>query len=236
MLLFLPTFDRSHDPVPAEGWRSPGEPYRLYPTLDAAEAAATAPDGHTGRVLVLDPDRLGSGAQATPPAVAEVPRAAVLNVDPNGDYWRPAPVAAGGGYVVRRGEPAAGGAGGVELLLIFRRGAWDLPKGKLDDGETVRQAARREVAEEVGIAEGTLTVTADLGETVHGYVWPKREVYAVKTTRWYAMTTTAAQFEPEAREGIEAVAWVPWDEAPGRLGFETLRAHLRTLDADALGV
>ena len=230
MLLFLPTFDRSHDPVPAEGWRSPGEPYRLYRTLDDAEAAARSPDGHTGRVLVLDPARLGPGAQAAPPAVAEVPRAAVLNVDPDGDYWRPAPVAAGGGYVVRRGE------GGVELLLIFRRGAWDLPKGKLDDGETVREAARREVSEEVGVEGAALAVTADLGETVHGYVWPKREVYAVKTTRWYAMTTTATRFEPEAREGIEAVAWVPWDEVPGWVGFETLRAHHATLDPAALGV
>ena len=231
MLLFLPTFDRSHDPVPAEGWRSPGEPYRLYRALAEAEAAARSPDGHTGRVLVLDPAHLGAGAQATPPAVAEVPRAAVLNVDPDGDYWRPAPVAAGGGYVVRQGE-----AGGVELLLIFRRGAWDLPKGKLDDGETVREAARREVSEEVGVEEAALAVTADLGETVHGYVWPKREVYAVKTTRWYAMTTTATRFEPEAREGIEAVAWVPWGEVPGRVGFETLRAHHATLDPAALGV
>ena len=229
VLLFLPTFDRSHDPVPPEGWRSPGEPYRLYRTLADAEAAARSPDGHTGRVLVLDAARLDPGARAAPPAVAAIPRAAVLNVDPDGDYWRPAPVAAGGGYVVRRG------AGGVEVLLIFRRGAWDLPKGKLDDGETVREAAHREVCEEVGIAAPALSVTADLGETVHGYVWPKREVYAVKTTRWYAMTTTASSFEPEAREGIEAVAWVPWAEAGARLGFETLRAHHATLDPDALG-
>ena len=236
MLLFLPTFDRSHDPVPAEGWRTDGEPYRLYRDLAAAETAARAPDGQTGRVLVLDPARLGRGARADVPAVAEVPRAAVLNVDPDGDYWRPAPVVAGGGYVVRRGESADGGRGGVDLLLIFRRGAWDLPKGKLDDGESVREAAHREVSEEVGVKRKKLTVTADLGETVHGYVWPKREAYAVKTTRWYAMTTTAERFEPETREGIEAVAWVPWAEAPARLGFETLRAHLATVDPDALGV
>ena len=231
VLLFLPTFDRTHDPVPAEGWHTDGEPYRLYTTLADAEAAARAPDGHTGRVLVLDPNRLGRGANAAPPAVAAVPRAAVLNVDPDGDYWRPAPVAAGGGYVVRRDE-----RGGVEALLIFRRGAWDLPKGKLDPGETVREAAHREVCEEVGIKRKKLTVTADLGETVHGYVWPKRDVYAVKTTRWYAMATTAERFKPEKREGIEAVAWVPWAEVADRLGFETLRAHHAALDADALGV
>ena len=234
MLLFLPTFDRTHDPVPAEGWHADGEPYRLYETLETAARAARAPDGQTGRVLVLDGARLGRGAQATPPAVAEVPRAAVLNVDPDGDYWRPAPVAAGGGYVVRRGEPD--GTGGVEVLLIFRRGAWDLPKGKLDPGETIQEAAHREVCEEVGIKAKKLTVTADLGATVHGYVWPKRDVYAVKTTQWYAMATTAERFKPETREGIEAVAWVPWAEAGDRLGFETLRAHHAALDPEALGV
>ncbi|MEM1115432.1 MAG: NUDIX domain-containing protein [Bacteroidota bacterium] len=229
MLLFLPTFDRAHG-FPEAGWRADGEPFRLRRTLAEAEAAAIAPDGQTGRVLVLNPDRLEvSGGDVL--AVHTVPRAAVQNIDPDGDYWRPAPVAAGGGYVVRRPEPA-----GVELLLIFRRGAWDLPKGKLDPGETVREAAHREVCEEVGIAAEALAVTADLGTTVHGYVWPKRDVYAVKTTHWYAMSTTASAFEPEAREGIEAVAWVPWAEAGARLGFDSLRAHHAALDPEALGV
>ena len=225
-MLFLPTFVRDHDPVPPEGWRADGEPYRVYGSLEEAEAAAVAPGDLTGRVLALDERQLEVRAGA----VAEVPRGAVLNVDPDGDYWRPVPVAAGGGYVVRRE------AGGVELLLIFRRGAWDLPKGKLDDGESVREAAHREVCEEVGIKKKKLTVTADLGETVHGYLWARREAYAVKTTRWYAMTTTAERFKPETREGIEAVAWVPWAEAGERLGFETLREHLAGIDPDALGV
>ena len=40
MLLFLPTFVRDHDPVPAEGWHADGEPFRLYRALEDAEAAA----------------------------------------------------------------------------------------------------------------------------------------------------------------------------------------------------
>lgn len=229
MLLFLPTFAAGHDPVPAEGWRSTGEPFRLRRTLAEAEEAARAPDGGRGRVLVLDARRLDL-SNDEPPTAAAVPRRAVLNVDPDGDYWRPEPVVAGGGYVVRRG------AAGVEVLLIFRRGAWDLPKGKLDEGEGPREAAHREVGEEVGIDRDDLRVLGDLGTTLHGYVWPKREVYAVKTTHWYAMTTTAKTFQPEEREGIEAAVWVPWAEAGGRLGFETLREHWASLDPDALGV
>ena len=48
-------------------------------------------------------------------------------------------------------------AGGIvmnpkqEILWIFRRGFWDLPKGKLDPGETIPQCALREVEEETGI-------------------------------------------------------------------------------------
>ncbi len=227
MLLFLPTFVRAHDPVPADGWQADGEPFRLYRDLDAAHRAAVSPDGQLGRVLVLDGDALS--LHGDPPTTAAVPRASVLNVDPDGDQWSPVPVRAAGGVVVRDG------AEGVEVLLIFRRGAWDLPKGKLDDGETVREAARREVAEEVGIDPGQIGITADLGDTVHGYPWTKRDVYAVKTTRWYAMTTTAEQFEPEEREGIEAVAWVPWAEARARVGFETLRTLLDRVDPGALG-
>lgn len=225
MLLFLPTFVRDHG-FPAEGWHADGEPYHLYATLAEAEAAAVASDGQTGRILVLDASRLTVRSGST----AHVPREAVLNVDPDGDYWRPVPIIAAGGYVVRRGKR------GVEVLLIFRRGAWDLPKGKLDDGESVRQTAVREVAEEVGIKRKSLTVTADLGTTDHGYVWPRADAYAVKTTYWYAMTTTATRFKPEKREGIEAVDWAPWEEAGERVGFDTLRVHLASLDPDALGV
>ncbi len=178
-------------------------------------------------MLVLDADAL----EVRNDTVATIPRRAVLNIDVDGDYWRPAPIVAGGGYVLRRDED-----GGLEVLLIFRRGAWDLPKGKLDPGENVGETAVREVAEEVGIKQKKLTVTADLGTTVHGYVWPKASAYAIKTTYWYAMTTTAESFKPEKREGIEAVEWASWDEAHARLGFETLKTHLASLDPDALGV
>lgn len=239
MLLYLPTFAAGHPVVPNRGWAATGEPFRLRTALTDAEADALAPDGQKGRVLVLDSDAL-SLSRADPPAARAVPRAAVLNVDPDGDYWPPKPVDAAGGYVVRpcRG-PTAGSSPGqapdrLEVLLIFRRGVWDLPKGKLDPGESFAEAGLREVSEEVGIPAESIRVVADLGATVHGYVWPRKEVFAVKTTHWYAMTTTAEAFEPEDGEGIEAVAWVPWAEAGRRFGFETLRAHHAGVDPGAI--
>ncbi len=139
---------------------------------------------------------------------------------PNRDPYRaPAPVTAGGGLVVRREADA------TLLLLIFRRGAWDLPKGKLDRGEAVEACALREVREEVGIE--TLRILGPAGTTVHGY--PEKKRYCVKTTWWYVMETPERRFTPEAREGIEAVEWVPWPEAVERLGYASLRRHLAGL-------
>ncbi|MEP0547410.1 MAG: NUDIX hydrolase [Rhodothermales bacterium] len=140
---------------------------------------------------------------------------------PNRDpYLPPAPVTAAGGYVVRRDGDA------TLLLLIYRRGAWDLPKGKLDPGETVKECAVREVREEVGIDD--LRIVAPAGTTVHGY--PEGGRYLVKTTHWYFMETPERDFTPEEREGIEQVEWVPWAEAEQRLGYESLRRHMASLD------
>ena len=227
MFLYLPTFVRGSHPVPPDGWTATGEPFQLATSLRAASEAAVAADGQTGRVLVLDAARLD--VLGEPPAAAFVPRAAVVNQDPDGDLWPPLEIEAAGGLVVRRG------ASGVEVLAIFRRGVWDLPKGKLDPGETPHQAALREVSEEVGIPLRSLDAPALAGLTMHGYLWPRREVYVVKTTHWYWMTTTADAFEPEEREGIEAVAWTPWAEAVERMGFESLRAFLSGLDPDTIG-
>ena len=54
-----------------------------------------------------------------------------------------------------------------ELLMIFRQGKWDLPKGKLDDGETIEECAVREVVEETGLKE--VKLGGFIGITQHEY-------------------------------------------------------------------
>ena len=54
-----------------------------------------------------------------------------------------------------------------KLLMIFRRGKWDLPKGKLDDGETLEQCAVREVEEETGLTK--IKLLTPLLTTFHTY-------------------------------------------------------------------
>lgn len=190
----------------AEGLSLAGA-YRFYPTVDTALMHRAEGE----QVVVVDLSRLDGPT---------VPVQALVNVVPT--YRPPRAVPAAGGYVVRQG------AYGVEVLLIFRRGAWDLPKGKLDPGEDLADCALREVGEEVGI-EGELTILRPLGPTVHTY--DEKGFCCVKTTHWYLMTTAATTFEPETREGIEQAAWVPWPEARRRVDYATLRRHMLVHEA-----
>ena len=141
----------------------------------------------------------------------------IRNISP---YLDPEEVPAAGGFVLRAHD------GRIEVLLIFRRGVWDLPKGKQDAGESIEECARREVREELGI--DAVTITGRVGRTIHGY--PHGDKYAVKTTHWFTMSTDAATFRPQAKEKIERVEWVPLSEAKRRLGFDTLRSHLRAVE------
>lgn len=185
----------------------------LYTSLDTAQEHAD------GSILVIDPNALSSVPGRSPLRVPSVPAAAICNLDP---YRPPTSVAAGGGYV------ACPLPDDVALLLIHRRGVWDLPKGKQDPGEDIETCARREVQEEVGIDR--LKVLRDLGTTQHGY--PDGDTYAVKTTYWYLMRTPERSFEPERQEGIRRVAWARWAVARRHIGYETLRRHMDRVAPD----
>jgi 8-oxo-dGTP pyrophosphatase MutT (NUDIX family) len=103
---------------------------------------------------------------------------------------------------------AAGGCvfnAAQELLVIYRRGSWDLPKGKIDEGESPEQAAVREIGEETGI---TAIVLEDLiTETYHTYRDPK-ERRILKRSFWYRMQTTQLELVPQTEEDIERAEWV----------------------------
>lgn len=163
-----------------------------------------------GKLLVIDAYAAGG---AEPSQLEHVQPGALLNLNP---YRTPVPVTAAGGLMARASRA------GTEVLLIYRRGVWDLPKGKLNDGESVAACGLREVREELGIAE--VRIVRGLGRTVHGYADGSR--YAVKTTYWYQMYTAAEDFDPEEEEDIEAAEWYEWSEARRRVGYETLRRHM----------
>lgn len=92
-----------------------------------------------------------------------------------------------------------------ELLVIYRRGSWDLPKGKIDPCETPEQAAIREVEEETGIGE--IILGEFIGHTYHTYK-DHKDRRVLKPTYWYRMQTAQYQLNPQTEEDIEIAEWV----------------------------
>lgn len=90
-------------------------------------------------------------------------------------------------------------------LFIYRLGKWDLPKGKLDKGESPAQAAIRECEEECGITQ--LEIINELPSTYHIYYYKNK--YALKTTYWFLMKSShTSQLIPQTSENIEKVEWL----------------------------
>jgi 8-oxo-dGTP pyrophosphatase MutT (NUDIX family) len=104
-------------------------------------------------------------------------------------------------------------AGGIvtknnQVLFMKRLGKWDLPKGKIDDGEEKREAALREVEEECGVhAE----IVQKIGNTWHTYMQNKTNI--LKKTTWYEMVCLDdSNMKPQKSEDISKLKWVAADE------------------------
>ncbi|MGB3005859.1 MAG: NUDIX hydrolase [Chitinophagaceae bacterium] len=105
-------------------------------------------------------------------------------------------VMAAGGFVTNEKK---------EILLIFRRGKWDMPKGKLDKGETLEECAIREVEEETGLQN--VKLTSPLAITYHTYHEGTR--FILKESHWYNMKVSGKQvLTPQIEEDIHEIKWV----------------------------
>ena len=102
-------------------------------------------------------------------------------------------------------------AGGIvqndhkDILFIFRRGKWDLPKGKMEPGETAQTAAAREVEEETGVKD--LLLKKKIGETYHTY--DEFGKHILKVSHWfYFNCNSRQQLQPQAEEDITETRWI----------------------------
>lgn len=111
-------------------------------------------------------------------------------------------VKAGGGLVMN----AAG-----KVLLIFRRKHWDLPKGKLDDGETIAACALREVREETGLKSISLVSLYKVSRHVYQY----HNENILKETHWFLMSHQGDEdLHVQTEEDIEKAEWVAMEDLP----------------------
>jgi len=92
-----------------------------------------------------------------------------------------------------------------DILLMFRRGKWDLPKGKQDDGETLEACALREVQEETGLSNVTLGRL--ITETYHYYSLKGKNI--LKHSYWYRMHFFGTELTvPQIEEDIMDIQWI----------------------------
>ncbi len=104
-------------------------------------------------------------------------------------------VVAGGGVVTNKDG---------KVLFIYRNNKWDLPKGKIDKGETIEECAIREVEEETGV-QG-LKIENILKTTYH--IFKRNGKYKLKEVHWFAMKTSyKGKLIGQENEGIEKVKW-----------------------------
>ncbi len=101
-------------------------------------------------------------------------------------------------------------AGGIvkntqdEMLFIYRLGKWDLPKGKMEKGESREVTAIREIEEECKIYD--LELKDFIMTTYHIYF---QKEYILKVTHWYNVFYPGNEIpEPQIEEGIEKTEWV----------------------------
>ena len=121
---------------------------------------------------------------------------------------------AAGGIVLRREEPPR-----IAVVRLRKRDQWVLPKGKLDDGETPRDAARREVLEETG---HDVTVHEFLGTLVHEASGRSKVVH------YWCMEAGRKPIQ-KLMNDVRAVDWLPLDDAVARLSRGHERAFLENV-------
>lgn len=96
-----------------------------------------------------------------------------------------------------------------KILFIKRFGKWDLPKGKIEQGETTEEAAKREVSEECGISN--LVIKGSLCTSYH--IYEKNEITYLKKNHWYNMFYDGnEELVPETKEGVEFAKWFEKDD------------------------
>jgi len=132
-----------------------------------------------------------------------------------------------GGFLVRERD------GQAQVALVScrrgRRDSWEIAKGKLEDGETPQESAKRELQEEMGFTSG-LEILHDLGVVHYAFHVPGTGP-RLKRLHVYVLQADPEPetFEPREEEGILEVRWFPVEEARRLVPHPSLRPVLNRL-------
>ncbi|WP_350291186.1 NUDIX domain-containing protein [uncultured Croceitalea sp.] len=154
------------------------------------------PENSTGNVFLMEDDDITYAITALSKKLLD----SAYIYDPTEDILEkfsmkiPIVVAAGGMVRNEKGK----------VLFIYRNDKWDLPKGKLDKGESIEKAAIREVEEETGVKN--LTIKNYLKTTYH--IFKRNGEFRLKKVVWFDMITSyKGKLSPQQNEGITKVKW-----------------------------
>ncbi|MGD0993219.1 MAG: NUDIX hydrolase [Gemmatimonadales bacterium] len=124
-----------------------------------------------------------------------------------------------GGVVFRRTPEN----GALFLLIRDSYRNWGFPKGHVEPGEERADAARREVAEETGLAD--LVIHVPVQDIDWFFRFRGRLIH--KTCAFYLMESAAGEVCPQKDEGITACRWLPFEEAFKTVSYANAREVLR---------
>ena len=118
------------------------------------------------------------------------------------------------------GLPIIESAGGLvcnryhHVLLMFKRGKWDMPKGRIEDKDDREDSALREVEEETGLKRSKLSIQGKLPATWH--TTRHQNTKYLKKTHWYLMQYDGDDDDtnPQVEEGIIECRWIHLSDLP----------------------
>lgn len=124
-------------------------------------------------------------------------------------------------------EPTAGGViyrqvgdkKAVEILLIQdSKGRWTIPKGHIEEGETPRKAAEREIREETGLAE--MNVLDWLGKI--NFRYRRNNSLVLMTTEIFLVQAVGKTDNVKPEKWMTSLAWLPTSDALAKIEYEDI--------------
>ena len=120
-----------------------------------------------------------------------------------------------GGIVFRRNKNTK------ELEMLLTQDAkdrWTIPKGHIEEGETAKETAEREIQEETGLKE--MDVMAWLGK-IH-FRYRRQQSLVLMTTQIYLVWGKGNTDDLNKEDWMNGIEWLPANDAIEKIAYEDI--------------